>query len=171
MESPPQREPEGLQEESPPQREPEKLRRRVSAPEGLQKESPLQREPKRLQGAPEEPRKGLHRSLLSKGSTPKGSSRARGTPEGVSAPNGARRLQRRSSAPEGGGTALEPFQPQGEPNQLLEGEQDWLQRKPPLQTQGDSKKEPQFQGSHWGSEEEPSLHWIRNDLGLYTFVG
>ena len=62
MESPPQREPVGLQKESPPQkespllREPEKLQGRASAPEepeGLQKESPLQR------GAGEAPKKSL----------------------------------------------------------------------------------------------------------------
>merc|ERR1712055_1063396 len=86
----------GAPRESPPQREPGGSKRSLR-PKGSQRsseeESPLQRDSKRLQGAPEEPRKGLHRSLLSKGSTLKGSSRARGTPEGVSAPNGARRLQ------------------------------------------------------------------------------
>ena len=38
---------------------------------------------------------------------------------------------------------------------------------PPLQ---EASMAPISKGNNWGSEEEPSLHWILNDLGLFTFV-
>ena len=70
-----------------------------------------------------------------------------------------------------------------EPEELQkESPRQWIQRgfdetaskgargafwEPPLQ---EASMAPINKGNNWGSEEEPSLHWILNDLGLYTFV-
>ena len=77
LESPPQREPEGLQEESPPQREPEKLRRNQGGSRrspcskriqrGSEKELPLQKSQGRGSKGVSFPRASLQRAPVEPG--------------------------------------------------------------------------------------------------------